>query len=102
MAEELQLNMHMKLCQASDETVRAIAEEFKLEISEQRRSTIVCLIFQYIDKQLITKSDEERKSFLQDLCSRHFKTPEANDESVSGGRVQFREVSVLPSLSYLF
>ena len=28
MAEELQQNMQMKLCQASDETLRAIAEEF--------------------------------------------------------------------------
>ena len=45
MAEELQQNMQIKLCQASDETLRAIAEgeEFKLEIDEQRRSTIVCV-----------------------------------------------------------
>ena len=29
MPEELQQNMQMKLCQASDEALRAIAEEFK-------------------------------------------------------------------------
>ena len=77
MAEELQQNMQMKLCQVSDETLRAIAEEFKLEIDEQRRSTIVCVIFQYIDK-----TDEERKSFLQGLRSRHFETPEVTETSV--------------------
>lgn len=60
--------MQIKLCQASDETLWAIAEEFKLEISEQRQGTIACLIFQYIDKELIAKTDEKRKSFLQEFC----------------------------------
>lgn len=82
MAEELQLDMQKKPCQASEETLRAIAVEFKIEISEQRRSTIVCLIFQYIDKKMIAKTDEEGKSFLQGQCSRHFKTTEANNKSV--------------------
>ena len=82
MAEELQQNMQMKLCQASDETLRAIAEEFKLAISEQRRSTIVCVIFQFIDKELMAKTDEERKAFLQGLRSRHFETPEVTETSV--------------------
>ena len=82
MAKELQQNMQMKLCQASDETLRAIAEEFKLEIFEQRRSTVVCVIFQYIDKELMAKTDEERKSFLQGLRSRHFETPEVTETSV--------------------
>ena len=82
MVEELQQNMQIKLCQASDETLRAIAEEFKLEIAEQRRSTIVCVIFQYIDKELMAKTDEERKSFLQGLRSRHFETPEVTETSV--------------------
>ena len=88
MAEELQQNMPTKLCQASDETLRAIAEEFKLEIDEQRRSAIVCVIFQYIDKELMAKTDEERKTFLQGLRSRHFETPEVtetvNDTNVTG------------------
>ena len=82
MADELQQNMQMKLCQASDETHRAIAGEFKLEISEQRRSTIVCVIFQYIDKELMAKTDEERKSFLQGLRSCLFETPEVTETSV--------------------
>ena len=82
MAEELQQNMQMKLCQASDETLRAITEEFKLEIDEQRWSTIVCVIFQYIDKELMAKTDEERKAFLQGLRSHHFETPEVTETSV--------------------
>ena len=82
MAEELQQNMQMKLCQASDKTLRTIAEEFKLEISEQRWSKIVCVIFQYIDKQLMAKTDEERKSFLQGIRSCHFETPGVTETSV--------------------
>ncbi len=35
---------------------------------------------------MTAKSDEERKSFLEDLCSRHLKTSEVNDESVSEGK----------------
>ena len=36
----------------------------------------------YIDKELIAKTDEERKSFLQGLCWRYFKTTEANNKSL--------------------
>ena len=42
----------------------------------------MCVIFQYIDKELMAKTDEERKAFLQGLRSRHFETPEVTETSV--------------------
>ena len=77
MAEELQLKMQATLCQASEEVLKAIATDFKLDISGQKQSTIVCIIFHHIDKELVDKSDEERVSFLTGLRSRHFKTTAA-------------------------
>ena len=56
------------------------------------------MIFQCIDKELMAKTDEERKSFLQGLRSRHFETPRpevtetsfvVNDTNVTGEKSKF-------------
>jgi hypothetical protein len=39
--------MQTTVCQAPEETLQAMAK-FKLDISEQRKSTIVCMIFIYL------------------------------------------------------
>ncbi len=64
MAEELQVKMQTTVCQAPEETLQAIAKDFKLDISEQRKSTIVCMIFNHIDKELMDKNEEQRMLFL--------------------------------------
>lgn len=83
MAEELQLSMQTSLCQASEEILEAIAKDFKLDTSEQRKSTIVCMIFHHIDKELMDKNDEERLTFLTELRTRYFQTAQPQDKNVS-------------------
>jgi hypothetical protein len=65
MAEELQVKMPTTVCQAPEETLQAMAKDFKLDISEQRKSTIVCMLFSHIDKEL--RDDEQRTIFLTEL-----------------------------------
>ncbi|CAB4028215.1 Hypothetical predicted protein [Paramuricea clavata] len=60
MAEELQVKMQTMVCQAPKETLQAMAKDFKLDISEQRKSTVVCMIFNHIDKELMDKNEEQR------------------------------------------
>jgi hypothetical protein len=72
MAEELQVKMQTTVRQAPEETLQAMAKDFKLDISEQRKSTIVCMIFNHIDKELMDKNEEQRMLFLTELRSRYF------------------------------
>ena len=50
MAEELQVKMQTKVCQAPEGKLQALAKDFKLDIAEQRKSRIVSMIFNHIDK----------------------------------------------------
>ncbi|CAB4011370.1 Hypothetical predicted protein [Paramuricea clavata] len=70
MAEELQ---------APEETLQAMAKDFKLDISEQRKSTIACMIFNHIDKELMDKNEQQRMLFR----SRYFKSTKEKDVSES-------------------
>ncbi len=83
MAEELQVKMQTTVCQAPEETLQAMAKDFKIDISEQRKSTIVCMIFNHIDKELMDKNEEQRMLFLTELRSRYFKSTEPKEKDVS-------------------
>jgi hypothetical protein len=83
MAEELQVKMQTTVCQAPEKTLQAMAKDFKLDISEQRKSTIVCMIFNHIDKELMDKNEEQRMLFLTELRSRYFKSTEPKEKDVS-------------------
>jgi hypothetical protein len=60
-----------------------MAKDFKLNISEQRKSTIVCLIFNNIDKELMDKNEEQRMLLLTELRSCYFKSTEPKEKDVS-------------------
>jgi hypothetical protein len=83
MAEELQVKIQITVCQAPEETLQAMAKDFKLDISEQRKSTIVCMIFNHIDKELMDKNEEQRMLFLTELRSCYFKSTEPKEKDVS-------------------
>ncbi|CAB4031824.1 Hypothetical predicted protein [Paramuricea clavata] len=83
MAEELQVEMQTTVCQAPEETLQAMAKDFELDISEQRKSTIVCMIFNHIDKELMDKNEEQRMLFLTEFRSRYFKSTEPKEKDVS-------------------
>jgi hypothetical protein len=64
-AEELQVKMQTLLCQAPQEMLRAMAKDFQLDISEQRKGTIVCMNKTrnsecYFWKNLLTLLEEQR------------------------------------------
>ncbi|CAB3993872.1 Hypothetical predicted protein [Paramuricea clavata] len=83
MAEELQVEMQTTVCQAPEETLQAMAKDFELDISEQRKSTIVCMIFNHIDKELMDKNEEQRMLFSTEFRSRYFKSTEPKEKDVS-------------------
>jgi hypothetical protein len=53
--------MQTTVCQAPEGTLQAMAKDFKLDISEQRKSTIVCMIFSHIDKELRDKTTNNER-----------------------------------------
>lgn len=93
MAEELQLEIQSTLCQASDTVLKAIAKDLKIDISEQRKSTIVCLICHNIDKELEDKSKEGRLTFLTSFRSTYLETSTQTEKGISVEKSQAPEES---------
>ena len=75
--------MQTTVCQAPEKMLQAMAKDFKLDISERKKSTIVCMIFNHIDKELMDKNEEQRMLFLTELRSRYFKSTEPKEKDVS-------------------
>ena len=50
--EEILLDLQMKLCQASEEKLKSIAADLKVEIGEKRKSSVVNMICQRIENNI--------------------------------------------------
>ncbi|CAB4009444.1 Hypothetical predicted protein [Paramuricea clavata] len=85
MAEELEIEMQTTVCQLKHPKKRSRLWQriLNLIILEQRKSTIVCMIFNHIDKELMDKNEEQRMLFLTEFRSRYFKSTEPKEKDVS-------------------
>lgn len=72
--EEILLDLQMKLFQASEDKLKAIAEDLKVEINGKKKSSVVNMICLRIEDNTNEKDGDEKVEYIKELASRYFKS----------------------------